>query len=770
MAYDDDDENLSGEAATVARVFRLRKEAARHQHDWRQNAREDYEFRDGKQWTQEDLSKLEEQRRPAVTFNRAAPIIDSVVGWEMGNRQEVRYFPRTMGDRRLNEVYTEAARWVRQNCDAEDEESDAFADAVVSGMGWTETRVDYDEEPDGKVVIERVSPLEMRWDSNARKANLADTMWMMREKWMDLEEARNRWPEYADKIQAGEGDMLTEPEFAEDHDASRAWQYESDTRWYDKRNKRVLVIQFQERVRESSYRVQRGEEMAEFTAERFERVREETPDEAYVHISRWTYQQCILVGKILVHEGPAPIEDGFSFHCITGKRDEEHGTWYGLMRAMKDPQRWANSFLSQAMYIFSSNAKGGLVVEEDAIDDKRMFEESWASPDAINWVNPGTIAGQKIWQKDLGGYPASLDKLLNFAIVSIRDVSGVNLELLGQANREQAGILEVERKKAALIILQPLINSLRRYRKMQGRALLSFMRKYIPPGTIMRLTDQYVPFYGDDSAIRYDIVVDTAPNAPNVKTEVWGQLAQMLPALVKAGVPIPPQLVRFSPLPESVAEEWISYMQNANSGPSPEIAKEMQRLQEENAKLTMENKQLSDKREMNAAELQHKREAAALEAQVRNQEMLLQAKAAEQELLWKSKISDADRAVKLLELNTKSETEAMKLREQSALCINELIFKNASESEKLKMQHEQKMETDVVPRIRELLEPIVEAQIKPLLQFAEQADQLNEMKPLVSLVERLLEMAAEAAERRRIVIEFLESQKGPVGEVAKRLN
>jgi hypothetical protein len=73
-----------------------------------------------------------------------------------------------------NELLTSAAKWFRPQCDAEDEESDAFGDLVLCGMGWTETRLDYEDNPEGDPKVDRTDPLEMVWDSGAKKRNLVD--------------------------------------------------------------------------------------------------------------------------------------------------------------------------------------------------------------------------------------------------------------------------------------------------------------------------------------------------------------------------------------------------------------------------------------------------------------------------------------------------------------------------------------------------------------------------------------------------------------------
>ena len=58
---------------------------------------------------------------------------------------------------------------------------------------------------------------------------------------------------------------------------------------------------------------------------------------------------------------------------------------------------------------------------------------------------------------------------------------------LAAADREQAGVLEAQRKQATQAILAPLFDSLRRYYKRQGRSLLHFIKEFVPPDKQIRV-------------------------------------------------------------------------------------------------------------------------------------------------------------------------------------------------------------------------------------------------------------------------------------------
>jgi hypothetical protein len=87
--------------------------------NWRREAREDFDFEAGEQLNEEDKAILQDAKRPIVIFNRVGTTVDSVAGQEVGNRQEVQFLPRRLGVAKKKELLTSAAKWFRQQCDAE---------------------------------------------------------------------------------------------------------------------------------------------------------------------------------------------------------------------------------------------------------------------------------------------------------------------------------------------------------------------------------------------------------------------------------------------------------------------------------------------------------------------------------------------------------------------------------------------------------------------------------------------------------------------------
>ncbi len=566
------------------------KKADAHLNDWLKESRECFDMVAGDQWTAEDKAALLEMKRQPVVFNRVGTVIDSVIGHQINNRQEVKFVPREMGDVKPNEVLTSAAQWVRDECDAEDEETDAFWDLLVSGVGCTETRMDYEQDQEGKVIIEHVDITQMRWDPNARKKNLTDRKWCARIRHMEREEVEQRWPDKEIQLSPVWDDDKEVPFIEDPRNDYNKLKLNPDLYGEDSKGKfAVLQYQWYEVVHVFKVLSPDTGQIIEVDEDRFEQIKlmlAETgqPEPQSAKVPKRVYKQAFICGPTILEEGPCPCKSDFTFQFMTGKKDRNSGTFYGLVKPMMDPQKWANKFLSQMLHIINTNAKGGLIVEEGAVANIRKFENDFAKADSIAWVKPGGIA--KIQPKQLVQIPPNIPALMEFSIASIRDTSGVNLEVLGLADRNQAGILEQQRTQAGLTILAPLFDSFRLYVKTQGRVLAFFIENYISDGRLIRVVGeagaQYVPLIRQPGVMKYDVVVDAAPTSRDQKEKTYMVLREMVPLMLQMGLPVPPEIIQYAPLPASLAEKFQQAIaQKQEQGPDPaQMAMMQAQLQE----------------------------------------------------------------------------------------------------------------------------------------------------------------------------------------------
>lgn len=576
-------DNSDGDGLTLLqRIKKNIRESRRHFSDWRSDAKEDYDFFAGRQWDDNDIAILREQGRPAVAFNRIARTINAVSGLEVQNRQEVTYYPRQMSDAAPSELLTNAAKWVRDNCDAEDEESEAFQDSCIQGMGFTETRLDYETDSDGLILIERQDPFMMGVDHTAIKRNFDDKRFIFKIKvYATAEDYKQDWP----------GKDVPKSRFFDTDDTDQQVQdlspggYKPDILDDSSAGtKNIQVAQYQYYELEKYYSVQSMDgTLTEVAADQFKKMKAKLDEAGFKYTKvakpKRKYKQIFLnAEEILNDEDDAPI-NAFTFRCITGLRDKNKNTWFGLVRMMKDPQRWANKWLSQIQHILNTQAKSGKILyEAGAFKNPSKAKTEWAKPDAMVEVNAGKM--EMVKQLEAARYPDGLDRLLQYALSAVNDVPGVNLELMGLANRDQANVLEQSRKQAGVTILAVFFDSLRRYRKEQGRVLAEFIREYISDGRLIRINGplgaQYIPLVRQPGFISYDVVVDDSPTSTDMKERTFAALMQILPLVLQAGIPVPPELLDYSPLPTGLVQDWKQYLQSQQQNPEVQQNKQLE--------------------------------------------------------------------------------------------------------------------------------------------------------------------------------------------------
>jgi hypothetical protein len=664
----------------VEDILEKRKQSDKHLADWRTDAKNWYGMVSGgeDQWRSEDKAILDDQGKPCVSFNRVAVMVKAICGYEANNRQEVQYLPRTMDDAGVNDLLTDAAKWARDQCDAEDEESDSFRDMVICGYGWTETKMDYESNPEGMVEVSRRDPGNFRYDPKAIKRNLADAKWVQCDDFLDEDAILARWPEATLEGTEDVKDSTGEP-----HDATQAPFYlKSAVEEVPEDGRTVIHHCWIETAvvwmvqSPPPLDMMTGQPLVDpQTGQPMQPQMQEMSDEEYKlaqtrstalskplsgrRTTKRVYKHAYILGKQLLETGEAPCQYEFIYKCMTGYRDRNSGTFYGIVKDIEDPQRFANKLVSQLLHMINTNAKGGVMVEEGAVPDIRKFEENWAKTDSVLVVNAGALTGAKIQPKPMPLYPQAITDMLTFAVSSIRDGSGVNLEMLGLADRMQAGVVEEQRTSAGMTIVATLFDSLRQYRKQQGRLLAHFIIQYMSDGRLIRVSgpiaQSYVPLLRQRGVMDYDVIVDDAPTARDMKAKTFEALMQIAPMVMQAGGPVPEEALDYAPIPSQLAQSWKKQIaekkQNQQADPQVQMAQAVAQAEQAKVQVAQVKGQADVQAaqvglQMKGLDLELRKQESAMKAQEHQATMQLSAFKLQE--MQAARADDSDNQTKIL--------------------------------------------------------------------------------------------------------------------------
>lgn len=561
-------------ALALPRVMGFRGEASISEKDY-----------DGHQWDELDRMRLEQLRRPTVVFNEVKPTINAISGIERLNRPDIRFVSRPL-DSSLEEdaagdLLTQAYSSVIDLCDGDAEASRAVRDMSITGMGWLDIRMDYEEDPDGKIIIERIPWREMLWDQNARKENLADARWRARKREVPHDEFKRRWPKFEDLVDTGSA-------YYEEQNVEK---YELVTPYYSRANeeanpqvkqqgaKRTIpVTQYQYRDTVPVYRFLDQGQMTDMPEKEWNKFKERAallgiqPPYA-VRQMRTVYKEVwIACGNVL--SKPTELPGGFSLKVITGEWDDEKKIWYGIERALRDPQRTMNKSLSTGLTMFLTNAKGGVMYETGAFTDPVVAKQQWSRPDA--WIELTDGGAAKIVQRETPKNNSPLDVFFNESKAAFNYVSGIPPDMLGIAVNDVTAPTIQKRVQAALAVLGWFFDNITRFRKDVARTTAEYIREYWTHGQMLRIggdfNSQAIPLLKSNLPIQYDMILDeSVRHNPNLKAQVWMDLQPMIPALLKAGLGrILLQALKYSPLPaQLVADIQREAAEMAKQPPQP---------------------------------------------------------------------------------------------------------------------------------------------------------------------------------------------------------
>lgn len=609
------------------------------QPDWRTPATKACAYYDGDQLSEKVRQVLRDRGQPEIVHNMVGPTIDGVLGLEARSRSDLMIVADDeQGEelaKALNEKFKDA--WRLTNADRAC--SDAYASQLKSGIGWVEVT----KNPIPFAAPYRVKFIHRRevwWDWNAQEADRSDARWIMRKKWMELDEAIATFPDHKEILKQSVNqweDFLksVDHDDTEDHALHSAWHdsqswNRNTSEWLDTQRNRVLlqviyykvwkrahiirladgrVIEYDKGNNVHVAAVQSGQVQLEYAA--FPKVRE-----------AW------FVGPHRIIDRPSEAPDGmYNLIPFIGYQKDASGEPYGLISRMVPAQDGINARVIRLNYLLQARR---VIADEDAtqLSDSRLKEEI-EKPDGYIPLNPERKNKLKASdslniQNDVG-IAAQQFNLMQNDMKLIQDTAGVYNSMLGQDSNATSGVAIANLVEQGTTTLAELNDNFHYSRNKVGELLLAYAINDLKPQNNVQITVNR-----DDKAKRKQVVLNE-PNengkrnndvarwkghialAPVKATPTYRQQQATLLSNVMSQIPpeaqaaTMPMFVELMDLPNK--EEFISTLRQALN--IPKAQEDMTEEEQAQAQAQAEKAQAMEQLQMQ--EVQGKLEKLALE-------------------------------------------------------------------------------------------------------------------------------------------------------------
>jgi hypothetical protein len=298
----------------------------------------------------------------------------------------------------------------------------------------------------------------------------------------------------------------------------------------------------------------------------------------------WVYREAYLVRGVLMEHQDIEANE-FTFKAVTHKWDRKQKMWYGVVRAMVDPQRGANKFTSAAIHQVSVAPKGTLLFEQGAFLDPEKARLNWARPGAPIQLRPGALSQKQVEVLPPAPFPEAMSTLVEYSQTALRNSTGVDLGTLTSQSMSAEAVKSGSIK--SITVLAPLFDAYDRYRISEAKLVVKFLRLYVAePGKMIRAgkpgasgeeKDEWVELDKESLADSYDVALDDAPRDPYQKQWVWELLQPLMPILMRDNK-VPTALLDFFPAPQSVIrqvqQEMTAAQQAQAQAPPPPVNKQ----------------------------------------------------------------------------------------------------------------------------------------------------------------------------------------------------
>lgn len=173
-----------------------------HEPQWRDISNKCADYYDHKQTSAERRHQSELTGERNVVINLVQRTINGALGQEAKTRLNWKCDADTAAFGDVAAVMSERLHELQREAKSDMAISEAYSSMLRTGIGWVEVSRD----PDPLAYPYRIRSVhrnEVWWDWRAKEADKSDAKWMLRQRWVDLDDAKESFPEFRELLEMG---------------------------------------------------------------------------------------------------------------------------------------------------------------------------------------------------------------------------------------------------------------------------------------------------------------------------------------------------------------------------------------------------------------------------------------------------------------------------------------------------------------------------------------------------------------------------------------
>tara|TARA_B100001094_G_scaffold157992_1_gene152897 strand:+ start:3050 stop:5404 length:2355 start_codon:yes stop_codon:yes gene_type:complete len=190
-------------AEETKRLFDLYK---RKRETWELQAREDQEYRLGRQWTTEQEKVMKARGQAPIVVNRIHPAVETAKALLTANRPSFKVSPREDSDTKVANVLNNLLTYMYDISDGRTSIRKAIDDYYVTGLGFVMVYQNpMADDGKGEVMFKDIDPLDVYVDPNSRDPFFGDAENIIISRNFTKAQAKRLYPQYEKAISAASG-------------------------------------------------------------------------------------------------------------------------------------------------------------------------------------------------------------------------------------------------------------------------------------------------------------------------------------------------------------------------------------------------------------------------------------------------------------------------------------------------------------------------------------------------------------------------------------